>query len=129
MIKSILNKILKFGNVELHGLNYMHSLRKKAKESNEFNYFKTTLKSTSPTVFDVGANRGLFTEKMKIDFPNAKFYLFEPLPELSKELSEKFKESNITVSDYGISDCEGTFEFCINKSLDTSSFLLPKKPD
>jgi len=55
-------------------------------------------------IFDIGANRGLFTDKCLNNYPNIKIILIEPNPSLFNFLREKYKtNTNIIVLNYIVS--------------------------
>ena len=76
------------------------------------------------TIFDIGANRGMFSKCAHYVFPDALIYAFEPLTDCYKELV-RFGESihNIECYNVAISDRDG--ESVIHRSTyDYSSSLL-----
>lgn len=125
--KNSINKLLRRWNVELHGINYLQSLKKKANKLNEFDFFKKECHNKYPVILDIGANKGILLQRFLNYFPEANIYAFEPIHELYQHLKENFVENKkIKVFDYGISDTEGEKKFFINKGIDTSSFLAPE---
>jgi FkbM family methyltransferase len=58
------------------------------------------------TVFwDVGANIGLISGNLLRSFPSAKFYLFEPNPDLTRRLTSLFTAmSNVSITETALSD-------------------------
>jgi FkbM family methyltransferase len=76
------------------------------------------------TVFDVGAYRGLVTDAMRIYFPNARYFLFEPQPSRSVDLVRKYKnDCNISVRELVLRDTVGQSEFYVGKFAPTSSIF------
>ena len=79
-------------------------------------------------IYDIGANRGTTVLSFLNHFPSSKIYAFEPLGSLYNELLELFNDNkNVKVENVGIADTNGELIFYINKSVDTSSFLLSQK--
>lgn len=128
MNKEKINRLLRKLNVELHGVSYIQALRKGEFKSNEFSFFRNNIKKDNPVIFDVGANHGLIIEKFLKDFPQATIYAFEPVPHLCSELKAKYMNNKLLqISDHAISDYEGVSDFFVNKGVDTSSILSPRK--
>lgn len=126
--KKSINNLLRKWNVELHGVNYLQSLKKKANNLNEFDFFKRKCSSKCPVIFDIGANKGILLKRFLNYFPEANIYAFEPIQELYQQLSKDFaKNKKIRVLDYGVSEVGGEKKFFINKGIDTSSFLESRK--
>ena len=65
------------------------------------------------TIFDVGANIGLFSLFVSLYFPETKVYSFEPLPEVFKSLSANANlyQTNITPLNIGLSNKESEVVF------------------
>ena len=81
------------------------------------------------TVFDVGAYRGLVTDAMRIYFPNARYFLFEPQPSRSVDLVRKYKnDCNISVRELVLRDTVGQSEFYVGKFAPTSSIKIGISP-
>jgi FkbM family methyltransferase len=59
-----------------------------------------------PVVFDVGANRGYYTEEVLRRFLAARIYCFEPQPSAAALLRDRFSEG-VRVFDFGLSTAEG----------------------
>ncbi|MCC8991177.1 MAG: FkbM family methyltransferase [Streptococcus sp.] len=59
-----------------------------------------------PTMLDIGANTGIYSEILEDVVGSDNLYIFEPLPHLYKHLKQKFKRSH--VFDWAISDHEDT---------------------
>jgi FkbM family methyltransferase len=58
-------------------------------------------------LIDVGANYGLFTSAVLRSRPNARAFLFEPVPEVFERCRERFKDNpNVTVENFGLGDVE-----------------------
>jgi len=79
------------------------------------------------TILDIGANKGQFAARMRLLFPKAKIYSFEPIPEVFNELCLKFKDDkDFKAFNIGLGQESGTFDFFQNDFSDSSS-LLPMK--
>jgi len=78
------------------------------------------------TVIDIGANEGLFSQKIEKLFPEAHIYCFEPLPGPLKKLKEwvKDKTDKVTIFEFAVGDKEEekNMLFCPSKNP-SSSFL------
>ena len=46
------------------------------------------------TIIDIGANEGQFSDKMRILFPEAEIFAFEPLPEVFERLKSNFSRDD-----------------------------------
>ena len=72
---------------------------------NEVNSVRKFLKEEVNTIFDIGANYGIYTDELLKHYPNAKYFLFEPLKEPYQYLVNKFKNySNIKIFNNAVSD-------------------------
>ena len=60
----------------------------------------------SLNIFDVGANRGEYTQALLPIFPNAKFFAFEPSPETFKLLRKNLAEPTVTTINFGLGERE-----------------------
>jgi len=76
------------------------------------------------TIIDIGANEGQFSDKMRILFPDAFIYAFEPLPGVFNALNRNFSsDSHFKSFNLGLGDHKGEFEFSENEYSPSSSFL------
>lgn len=83
----------------------------------------------SPTIFDVGANKGQSADFFLKIRPSAQITSFEPNPKLFQFLTHKYNESsNITLVNKGVSNAKQLLTFYINK-LDLTSSFEPLNPD
>lgn len=84
----------------------------------------------SQTVFDVGANSGVYSLLAKASNPNAKVYAFEPLNRMYDLLQKNNQINNFDIDclNYAISDLDGTTTFYDVESTlgDVSSASLSK---
>jgi len=61
--------------------------------------------SPNMVFWDVGANIGLISGNLLRSFPSAKFYLFEPNPDLTRRLTSLFTAmSNVSITETALSD-------------------------
>lgn len=71
----------------------------------EVNSVRKFLKKDVKIIFDIGANYGIYTDELLKYYPNAKYFLFEPLKEPYQYLVNKFKNyPNIKVFNNAVSD-------------------------
>src|SRR5882724_7629055 len=76
------------------------------------------------SIIDIGANQGQFSDKMRILFPRATIYAFEPLPGVFEKLKTNFAADKLFKSfNLGLGDSEGELEFWENEYSPSSSFL------
>ncbi len=76
------------------------------------------------SIIDIGANEGQFSDRMRILFPEAKIYAFEPLPGVCESLRKNFAgDSNFEAFNCGLGEQEGSIEFWENEYSPSSSFL------
>ena len=55
-------------------------------------------------VFDLGAHKGSWSERMLSMYPESRMHLFELLPEYAEDLMVRFHDfDNVTVNNFGIS--------------------------
>ena len=79
------------------------------------------------TIIDIGANQGQFASRVRILFPKAQIYSFEPIPEVFTLLTRRFeKDSHFKAFNLGLGNRSGSFDFFQNEFSDSSS-LLPMK--
>jgi len=87
-------------------------------------YAKITL-NTTPTIIDVGANKGQSIDFFLSIYPSAVIYAFEPNKILFKNLKNKYAlNNNIKIYNEGVSDQDGVLNFNINILDETSTFEL-----
>lgn len=81
---------------------------------------------TSPTIFDVGANKGQTEKKYRTFFPDANIYCFEPFPDVVEYLKEQVGDHPGTkVVPMAMADQPGKRRFHVNGWNVTNS-LLPE---
>jgi FkbM family methyltransferase len=72
---------------------------------NEVNSLKKFLKDDVNIILDIGANYGIYTDELLKHYPNAKYFLFEPLKEPYQYLANKFKNyPNVKILNNAVSD-------------------------
>lgn len=75
-------------------------------ESQEIEMFLSLAKPTD-TLFDIGANVGLYSIAFAKRFPESKVIAFEPIPAIEKELMRNLilnNVANVSVANFGLSD-------------------------
>ena len=79
----------------------------------------------SLTIFDVGANLGSYSKKVKKVLKNKdlSFFLFEPNNSLNKSLKKATGKFACTINNFAISDKNGESVFYLNKISSQSSLL------
>jgi FkbM family methyltransferase len=76
------------------------------------------------SIVDIGANEGQFSDKMRILFPYATIYAFEPLPGVFEKLKINFnKDQLFKPFNLGLGEQKGELEFWENEYSPSSSFL------
>ena len=76
------------------------------------------------TIIDIGANEGQFADKMRLLFPQAMIYAFEPLPKVYDRLKSNFNQDNsFEAINLGLGENQGILEFWENEYSPSSSFL------
>lgn len=77
------------------------------------------------TIIDIGANEGQFSDKIRMLFPEADIYAFEPLPGVFAKLKKNFsRDDHFFPLNLGLGDRAGQIEFRENESSASSSFLV-----
>ncbi|MDP3442733.1 MAG: FkbM family methyltransferase [Ignavibacteria bacterium] len=110
------------------------------KDNNHFTngefWLISVLKDTDvKTVFDVGANVGVWTNQFKLMHPGTKVYSFEPVPETFEKLKENTQNlNNVQLFNLALSDSSDPLEFNYypNNSYFSSIYdhpLTGQKPD
>ncbi|NDV95253.1 FkbM family methyltransferase [Dysgonomonas sp. 521] len=76
------------------------------------------------SILDIGANTGQFAKKIRLIFPDADIFSFEPIPTIYNKLVANFEGDNkFKAFNYGLGDEEGNTDFHLNDFSDSSSFL------
>jgi FkbM family methyltransferase len=76
------------------------------------------------TILDIGANEGQFSEKMRLLFPRASIYAFEPLKDVYQTLISHFEnDPHFKAFNIGLGSERNTFEINRNESSASSSLL------
>lgn len=76
------------------------------------------------TIVDIGANEGQFSEKIRILFPEASIYAFEPLQDVFEKLTANFKDDKkFFPVPLGVGDQPGKVDMFRNESTASSSLL------
>lgn len=94
------------------------------------NYLKSGIKiKPGDTVFDIGANIGLFTLLLADKFDNQiKIYSFEPIPDVYQVLKdnvERLNSQNIKSFPYGLSKKPGNIKFNYYPTMSFGSTIYP----
>jgi FkbM family methyltransferase len=77
-----------------------------------------------PVIFDVGANRGDTVAEYRETFPTARIHAFEPTPNLSAKLGERFQsDQRVKVIAQAVSDRKGTTMFHVASNSIMNSML------
>lgn len=72
---------------------------------NEIKSLKKLLKEDVNVVLDIGANYGIYTDELLKYYPDAKYFLFEPLKDYYQYLLNKYKNNpNIKIFNNAVSD-------------------------
>jgi FkbM family methyltransferase len=91
----------------------------------EFRLLNRLGKLDTKTIFDVGANKGDYTQACLSSFPNAFVHAFEIAPATFKKLQANLSSSGrVRLNEFGLSDRSGTFDINYNPEHDGSSSLL-----
>lgn len=78
-------------------------------------------------IWDVGANRGTWTDMVEALFPGAHVVQFEPIPSLVEGLEDDAFGKERTVISSALGSKEQELELTITSNLDSSSLLKPNK--
>jgi len=84
------------------------------------------------TIIDVGAAKGIWTEKCMTIFPDAGYVLLEPLPQNKEILEKKVKNYPAGKLNYiqaVAGESEGKVSFCVSDDLDGSGVYGPEQGD
>jgi FkbM family methyltransferase len=77
------------------------------------------------TIYDIGANKGSWTNDCLRFFPDATYYLFEPQINLKKEINALLsKKNNVHVFSVGVGNANGELLFTIRERDDSCTFIL-----
>lgn len=92
-----------------------------------YNFFSILKKQNfNPIViYDIGANKGLWTNNCFIFFPDATYYLFEPQIDLKKDIDDLFfNKKNIQLFSVGVGNKTCELSFTIHDRDDSCTFRL-----
>lgn len=116
------NSLRMLGRLCLRAYLYAENLNFKP-ELNGENSLLTRLNASGfrpKTVFDVGANKGNWTDVALGLWPEAHYHLVDPIPSLVENLRRKYQErQNVQVHQYGMSGKSG--ELCFEENTEISS--------
>lgn len=108
--RNSLGKTLKILSSSIH-----HALENKMNDnelSGEYRVLRILAKNNPKVVFDIGANVGNWTKKLKQYSPKSVVYSFEPIPQTFETLCRNLKEEKMVYPhQIALSDREGTLEF------------------
>jgi FkbM family methyltransferase len=94
-------------------------------ESNGEYYVLDRLSTTGiKNVFDVGANKGEYTNACLSRFPAATIHAFEIAPPTYQKLTQNVSSERVKFNKFGLSNTEGYFELNYNPDDDGSSSLV-----
>ena len=120
--KNKINKFLRAFGVELHGISYLQALAKGDFKNDELEILLKVYAGNKILIYDVGANRGVMTEKYLLKFPQSQIHAFEPYPEYALMLEARYKQnSDIFINRVGISSEEGLENLNVNKNSNENS--------
>ncbi|MFV0469716.1 MAG: FkbM family methyltransferase, partial [Dysgonomonas sp.] len=76
------------------------------------------------SIIDIGANEGQFAQKIRVLFPEAAIYSFEPIPQVYEILKENFKDDPAFFAyNLGLGEVESSTKFFLNEYSPSSSLL------
>lgn len=78
------------------------------------------------TIFDVGANRGDWSEHCARLFPSARIHSFEIVPKTAERLKSRVNGiPNVAVNQFGLSDVSGEASIYVHHEFDSLSSMMP----
>jgi FkbM family methyltransferase len=90
----------------------------------EFYILDCLSKENIKTVFDVGANKGEYTNACLSRFADGRIHAFEIVPATYQKLVRKVASPRVQFNKFGLSNSQGTFEINYNPDDDGSSSLV-----
>jgi FkbM family methyltransferase len=90
-------------------------------------WFLSRFRAFNPgTIFDVGANRGEWSEHCARTFPSAKIHSFEIVPQTAERLKSRTSGiPNVVVNEFGLSDVNGEASISVDRERDWLSSVVP----
>lgn len=80
------------------------------------------------TIYDIGANKGGWTEECLKYFPSSNYYLFEPQISLKKDIDLRFKNfKNVQLFSVGVGNVNNQLNFTIHDRDDSCSFSFSEQ--
>lgn len=80
------------------------------------------------TIYDIGANKGAWTEECLKYFPSSNYYLFEPQISLKKDINLRFKNfKNVQLFSVGVGNVNDQLNFTIHDRDDSCSFSFSEQ--
>jgi len=99
-------------------------VRGKMDKSNIEREFRWLKEYNFASILDIGANEGQFADKIRLLFPHARIYAFEPLPSVFEKLKNNFREdAKFAAYNLGLGNESGILELNANEYSPSSSFL------
>ncbi len=123
MVRLLIRKALQKFGYDIVKTNYIHTPGNVDMKElmDEFGWMKSF---GFKTIIDIGANEGQFSEKIRILFPDARIYAFEPIPDTFHKLEKNFGgDSRFKAFNVGLADEAGVFDFELNDYTPSSSLL------
>ena len=97
---------------------------------NEVKTLKKLLKENVNVIFDIGSNRGIYTDELLKYYPKASYFLFEPLKEPYQYLVSKYKNNpNIKIYNNAVSDINSKSIIYYDKKGTGAASLVKRKLD
>jgi len=99
-------------------------IRGKTDKTSVENEYKWLMEFKFTSIIDIGANEGQFADKIRLLFPDAYIYAFEPLPSAFERLKDNFKEDKkFAAFNLGLGEERSVLQLHENEYSPSSSFL------
>lgn len=118
-IKYILQSVLGFQNYLYIFSNYKIRTLQTDKKEGDFFHFLTLLKKEKGTILDVGANIGIMTVHLSLNFPKDSILAIEPMPEnlsVLNKILRGYKLKNVTVLPVAVGKESGTISMIMPRN-------------
>lgn len=138
-MKKFIKKIISLFGFRLVKESYYQKLLLQRSVSNKnelekgslLGHFYTLLQNQNfypKNVYDIGANKGTWSQECMRFFPNANYYLFEPQTQFKTEIEENLSGyNNFQVFFVGLGDKKGDTRFTIHDRDDSCSFSFSEE--
>ncbi len=122
-MKLLIRKLIRKIGYDIVRYNYKYTSGK-LDRSNILAEYNWLIDYGCKTIIDIGANEGQYSDKLRLLFPEAMIYAFEPIPQIYTALKKNFiSDRKFKAFNLAIGESFGQVSFYENKYSQSSSIL------